>query len=74
MFGLSCPPQAVPAIAAGSGVDFQFSAKAVQDKRCPAYLAAARAKLRRARAVDTCRDDALFNAKDIVWLRYLPRV
>ena len=62
------------AIAADSGVDFQFSAKTVQDKRCPAYLAAARAKLQRARTVDTCRDDALFSAKDIVCLPSVPRV
>ena len=36
----------------------------VQDKRCSAYLAAAKAKLQGARTLEICMDDARFSSKE----------
>ena len=52
------------AIVADGGIDFQLSAKTVQDKRCSAYLAAAKAKLQGARTLEICMDDARFSPKE----------
>ena len=52
------------AIVADGGVDFQLSAKTVQEKRCSACLAAAKAKLQGARILDICMGDARFSTKE----------
>ena len=52
------------AIVADGGIDFQLSAKTVQEKRCSAYLAAAKAKLQGARTLEICMDDARFSSKE----------